>query len=98
MNKINNFEFNFKGKTVFFKTTTYGNNSRLAIKLESLRGNIGILTVNLPGEHLEEGEFFVKTWSENVELSKASFDTGLFINTGKRIPTGFVEAQIWKLK
>jgi hypothetical protein len=98
MNKINNFEFNFKEKTVFFKITAYAN-KRLAIKVESLRGSpIGILTVNLPYEYLQEGEFLVKTWSENVELSKASFDTGLFIDTGKRIPTGFVEAQIWKLK
>ena len=57
-----------------------------------------VLTVNLPSAHLAEGEFAVKTWSENAATVKAALETGLFVDTGKRIPTGFVEASVWKFK
>ena len=45
------------------------------------------LTVNFPNQHLEEGEFCVKSWSENEELVKACYATNLcemFEDTGKR--------------
>jgi hypothetical protein len=45
---------------------------------------------------LLDGEIFVKTWSENAGWFKKVLDTGLFEDTGKRVPTGFVEAQIWR--
>lgn len=57
-----------------------------------------VLSVNLPQEkdRLGPGEFFVKTWSENADLAREALASGLFIDTGKRVPTGYVEAHIWK--
>jgi hypothetical protein len=40
------------------------------------------LTVNIPDEPLEPGEFFVKTWGENEPYIQEIRDSGLFIDTG----------------
>lgn len=58
----------------------------------------GILSCNLPKETamLGAGEFFAKTWSENEGWSQAALDSGIFVDTGVRVRTGFVEAQIWR--
>ena len=75
----------------------YGN-GRLAIQLVDAETEepIANLTVNLPDEELAEGEFFVKTWSENQPIAAAALASGLFQDTGRRVPTGFVEAQVWR--
>lgn len=73
-------------------------NDRVAITLYmKLGGRYGVLTVNLPDEKLEHNEFFVKTWSENQTLAKACRESKLFIDTGKRVKTGHVIAEVWKL-
>lgn len=46
---------------------------------------------------LEPTEFIVKTWGENQEITDALLKSGLFIDTAKRIPTGYVVASIWQL-
>lgn len=58
------------------------------------------LSTNLhnPEYQLKENEFFAKTWSENEDIAKAALQTGLFEDTGVREPTGFVEAQVWRIK
>jgi len=73
-------------------------NGRLAISLVSsdIGEPIAGLTVNLPEEALEDGEFFVKTWSENAEIAKDCLASGHFVDTRKRVTTGFVQAQVWK--
>jgi hypothetical protein len=76
----------------------YYDNGRMAIKYICDEGVMGVLTVNIPDTYLADGEFFVKTWSENEKLAKAAINTGIFEDTGKREPTGFVEAQVWKFK
>lgn len=75
----------------------YGN-GRLAIQLVNAETEepIGKLTVNLPGEELGGGEFFVKTWSENEGIAAAALASGVFEDTGRRVPTGHVEAQVWR--
>jgi hypothetical protein len=58
------------------------------------------LTVNLPDYKymLKEGEFFIKTWSENASLTKALKESNkIFINTGRQVSIGMnVTAEIWK--
>lgn len=87
--------------------TTYGRatikdlkytNGRRAIQLIDYEDGspIACLTVNLPNNNLEPDEFFVKTWSENEEIAKDCLKSGMFIDTGKRVSTGFVQAQVWK--
>jgi len=56
------------------------------------------LSVNFPEVELEEGEFAVKTWSENEQIAEDALASGLFINTGKRIRSGYVEASVWRFK
>ena len=55
------------------------------------------LTCNIPSVVLTENEILVKTWSENEEVAKAALASGLFRDTGKRVSTGFVLADIWEV-
>ncbi len=59
----------------------------------------GVLTVNLPQsvDLAKNGEFAVKTWNENAPMREPALASGLFVDTGKRIPTGWVEAEVWRL-
>lgn len=73
----------------------------LAIELVSTQDGerFGVLTVNLP-ESIElgqRGEIAVKTWNENQPLREPALASGLFVDTGRRIPTGHVEAEVWRL-
>lgn len=70
----------------------------LAIQYIGDDGLLAVLTVNIPDADLEDGEFAIKNWSGNESVAQAAMATGLFIDTGKRIPTGFVEAQVWRFK
>jgi hypothetical protein len=83
-----------------FRTGKYSHGNRLAIQAVICEDNspFAFLTVNLPDHPLAINEIFVKTWSENEEFAKACMATGLFEDTGERIPTGFVEAQVWRIK
>lgn len=73
------------------------NNGRLALQLFSnMHGMIATLTVNLPEEHLEDDEFFIKGWSENEAIIPDVLASGVFEDTGKRIRTGFANAFVWK--
>lgn len=61
--------------------------------------SLGTLSVNLVDEELGDGEFFVKTWSENEALIEPALASGLFEDTGRRIMTGHAdscEAQVWR--
>jgi len=79
----------------------YGNDA-VAVELVAADGSgerIAVLSVNLP-EHaadLGPGEFFAKTWSENERVARCVLKAGLFEDTGRRVPTGFVEAQVWRI-
>lgn len=60
----------------------------------------GVLSVNLP-EHnkllVDEREFFVKTWSENEPVIEPILKSGKFVDTGRRVETGFVLASVWAI-
>jgi hypothetical protein len=55
------------------------------------------LTVNIPEADLEPGEILVKTWSENESLAAAALASGHFRDTGKRVKTGWCEAEVWEV-
>jgi hypothetical protein len=70
-------------------------NGRTAVQLFLQEGKLlATLTVNLPEEHLGPGEFFVKGWSENAKIIEECRPH--FIDTGKRVSTRFVTAEVWK--
>lgn len=59
----------------------------------------GVLTCYVGvGDDLPENCFVVKSWSENKALADALRNGDLFEDTGLRVPTGFVEAEVWRLK
>ena len=79
--------------------TQYYPNGRIALQLiDAKEGDLFCtLTCNLPEVHLEDGEILIKNWSENGDVAKAAFATGLFGDTGLSVRTGFVEAPIWRI-
>ena len=87
-------------KTELKKGTYSG--GELALRLIDTEDNtpFATLTVNLPDYKymLKEGEFFIKTWSENASLTKALRESDkIFINTGRKVTIGMnVTAEIWK--
>ena len=89
------------GKDTFYADTSrrYANGGTVVQVIMDNGALWGILSVNIPGEteHLRPGEFFAKTWSENEGWSQAALDSGIFVDTGFRMRTGFVQAQLWKL-
>lgn len=72
----------------------YGDGST-AIQAIDPEGPFGTLTVCVPGTRLLENEILVKTWSENSEWAPQLLQYG-FEDTGRRVKTGYVEAQVWK--
>lgn len=60
---------------------------------------IAVLSVNLPDDKqvLQPGCFFAKTWSENERIAETALASGLFVDTGLRVPTGYVSAQVWRI-
>src|SRR5690349_14782998 len=75
----------------------YQNNRHLAVSLYDAEGSLyATLSCNLDGD-LGAGEFFVKNWSENEEIAVSALQSGVFIDTGRRVGAGFVEVPIWRL-
>ena len=97
--KIN--AFGEETNLVFIKEK-YSSDNSTAISLitndEGFWETFASLTVCIPEYKLLENEILVKTWSEN-ELLKQLLDLEhpIFLDTGKRVPTGFVEAEVWKI-
>jgi hypothetical protein len=50
------------------------------------------------GARLSCDEFCVKTWSENEVFVAPMLSTGLFEDTGKRVPSGYVVSPVWRIK
>jgi len=78
----------------------YQHGKRMAVQLMDAYdyGLIATLSVNLPDESIEKGEFFVKGWNENEQIIEDCRKSGLFTDTGKRVKTGFVMAEVWRMK
>lgn len=95
---VNAFGNTWRGK---FELAQYreGNRACLSgISLTKDRVPFFTLTVNIPEIPLEEDEIIVKTWSENEEIANELLRwQDYFEDTGKRVPTGYVQAQIWKV-
>lgn len=88
---INGIELNFE-------VNQYQANSTAAISLVDNNGEDWYtLTVCDPMTFLMPGEILVKTWSENNDLVQL-LDTGMFSDTTKSIPAGFVEYKIWNVE
>ncbi len=74
-------------------------NGRVAIRLLHAEDGdpVAVATVNLPDEQLGEDEVFIKDWSENEGMLKFLTENNIVVDTGRRVPCGFVEAAVCKL-
>ena len=54
--------------------------------------------IELGPPKLADDEFCVKTWRENEVLVAPMLATGLFEDTGMRVPSGYVVAPVWRIK
>lgn len=91
-------EIVYKGEPLLIMQSSY-KGGRVAIFLTAQGSLFATLTINLPDQPLKNGEFFVKTWTENDELTPFILEkAGLFEDTGIAVDTGFVQAPIWRFK
>lgn len=77
----------------------YGN-GRTAIQLVDKEDGapVCVATVNIPEAKLEEGEVIIKDYSENKGILSVLVRAGIIEPSHRTIPTGFVEADVCKLK
>lgn len=94
MNKIG--QLNIHGEKVDIMQTQY-RDGRPCLQLMCDEGPYATFSVNVPTIGLEPGQVAVKTWSENESLREPMLATGLFKDTGIRIPCGFSDAEIWTM-
>ena len=98
-NNISDVFFSFNGENLKFSVSKYIQNDSPAIQIMDQTGlPYAVLTVNVPDAKLDEGEFCIKNWSENYEIVQKVSELNLFEDTGKVVPTGYVEAPVWRLK
>jgi hypothetical protein len=87
----------FGGEEISIQVTTYSADGSPAIELYDEEGMpYTTFSVCLPGSQLQPDEVLVKTWSENEDLRQPMLDTGLFADTGRRVSSGFVNAEVWR--
>ena len=98
MKDLNNVSFDYDGEKLYFRTSRYSQGNGLAIQIESDYEPYTMLSVNIPGVPLEDGEVIIKTWSENELIAEFLRGSEWFEDTGKRVQTGFVHAEIWKIR
>jgi hypothetical protein len=102
MNRALDQRFEYNGKQMVVCINHYATEGHpMAVVIESSLGErYATLSVNIPDVslRLKPGQFFAKTWSENAMIARAALASGIFVDTGLRIPTGFVEAHLWEIK
>lgn len=80
------------------KETVYARGGT-ALVLESACGEpFGTYSVYVPDIDLAESEFAVRTWCETAQLREPMLATGLFEDTGRRVPCALETAEIWRFK
>lgn len=83
--------------------TSLYTNGRLCLSLlywdEEMEGwfPFAKITTNLPDQHLNEGEVFVKDWSENEEIVRYLIARGILTPTGREVVSGYIAPQVMRL-
>ena len=91
-------EFDFNGMKIKAYQSIY-DNGRPAIFLKEGGFLFAKISINLIDDDFKDGEFPVKNWMENEKITPYFLQhTDLFEDTGKLVPTGRVQAPIWRFK
>jgi len=87
--------------TVAVLVGRYPAGNAVFVNMVNRRGEpIATFSVNLVpyGAEIADDEFTVKTWGGNEQFVAPMLAAGWFEDTGRRVPTGYVEAQVWRIK
>lgn len=91
----------FAGYTCNAYLTRYSHGGAQAVFLTDTRdgGPVATATVNVPGvgENLPEGHALLKDYAENEGMLAALQAAGLVADTGRRVPTGYVQVPVVRL-
>ena len=72
-------------------------NTAILIEVAETNEPYATLSVNIPDAPLPNNDYFyVNTWSENAMIADAVRALPIFTNTGVKVPTGFVSAEVWR--
>lgn len=71
----------------------YPNNLTAIVIDEGRWGKLTVNVVDVPPP--PPGHVYVKTWEENARVRAPALATGLFRDTGARVPCGFAMAELW---
>ena len=86
------------GEDYVIRVSTFPATGQPALLLEDSQGYQSKASVALPGVKLGPGEILIKNWGADAESASALYKTGLFVDTGKTVDSGFVKIPIWRLK
>lgn len=89
-------EFKFNGHNLRLVKGKYEGGKTAIVVMEE-GSQFAVLTVNLP-VLLKNGEFIIKTWSENAPIANLLRESRFFRDTKRRIKTGLVEAEVWEFQ
>jgi len=73
-------------------------NLRIAIQLTCENGEPwGALTCNIVNAELADDEVCVSVWNHSEELVAGYLASGQFVDTGRTVTTGHVQAPVWRV-
>ena len=85
------------GEVITLHESAYADGSPAVLATDASGAPYATLSVNT-GRPLAPRHLAIKTWSENEELAEAARTSGLFEETAMTIPSGFVEAPVWRIR
>jgi hypothetical protein len=90
-------KFRFGDDEILVEEGTYPDGTKALLGVDADTGEpYAKLTTSIPGAKLGQDEYLIKTWGENVSVTEALRKSGLFRDTGRRVRSGYVEAQVWR--
>ncbi|WP_425953294.1 hypothetical protein [Ralstonia pseudosolanacearum] len=84
-------------QTIMTSTAMLYTDGRLAVQLYDSEGPYCRLSVNILGSQLAEDEITVNAWDLDDELLQSLLASGKYAMTGRSVPSGYVEAPVWKI-
>lgn len=88
----------FLGEMCDVHISQYEDGGAPAIWLTTREGEpMAKATCNLSEERLDDGEVFIKDWSENSGMLAALVNARIVEDTGRRVRSGFVEVPVARL-
>jgi len=94
--RVETFEHSGETMKLYYSKYINGGSKRINI-VDSNDAPFATLSSNPDGvTNLAEGEFLIKAYAENEDVAKSLLASSLFVDTGGRVPSGFVELQIWR--